>query len=109
MEQPKLTSPVVTAEHCANLRHKGMYVMTAADPEEFKFYDRYDAPITGARARSVASAPIAPPSILATARMAALRASAASDACHLGRLSTGICTRARTTGGGTLVVGGTRR
>ena len=43
MEHPKLTSPVVTAGHCANLRHKGMYVMAADDPAEFRFYDRYDA------------------------------------------------------------------
>ena len=43
MEHPKLTSPAVTAHHCANLRHKGMYVMAAEDPADFQFYDRYDA------------------------------------------------------------------
>lgn len=43
MEHPKLSSPVVNAGHCSHLRHKGMYVMTVADPDEFTFYDRYDA------------------------------------------------------------------
>lgn len=43
MDHPKLTSPLVTADNCGNLRHKGMYVMSAPDPAEFAFYDRYDA------------------------------------------------------------------
>jgi hypothetical protein len=43
MDQPKPTSPRVTEHHCANLRHKGMYVMSVQDPDEFSFYDRYDA------------------------------------------------------------------
>jgi len=34
MEHPTLTSPVVTAAHCANLRHKGMYVLSTPDPDE---------------------------------------------------------------------------
>jgi hypothetical protein len=39
-----LTSPKLTAGlHCLNLRHKGMYTTAAPDPDEFKFYDRYDA------------------------------------------------------------------
>lgn len=42
-EHPTLSSPVVTAGHCSHLRHKGMYVMTVADPDEYAFYDRYDA------------------------------------------------------------------
>jgi hypothetical protein len=29
--------------HCLSLRHKGMYVMSAPDPDEFKFFDPYDA------------------------------------------------------------------
>ena len=32
---PKLTLGV----HCLILRHKGMYVMAAPDPDESKFYD----------------------------------------------------------------------
>lgn len=43
MEHPKLVSPVVTTHHCANLRHKGMYVISVADPDEFAFYDPYEA------------------------------------------------------------------
>ena len=39
-----LTSPKLTpGVHCLNLRHKGMYVTSAPDPDEFAFYDRYDA------------------------------------------------------------------
>jgi hypothetical protein len=40
---PKLASPVVQTHHCSHLRHKGMYVMAAPDPDEFRFYDRFDA------------------------------------------------------------------
>ncbi len=43
MEHPRLSSPVVTSGHCANLRHKGMYVMAVPDPDEHTFHDRYDA------------------------------------------------------------------
>lgn len=43
MEIPKPSSPLVNEQHCGNLRHKGMYVMSEPDPDEFKFYDRYDA------------------------------------------------------------------
>ena len=43
MDHPTLTSPVVTTHHCANLRHKGMYVMSVPDPDEFRFYPAYDA------------------------------------------------------------------
>ena len=43
MEHPKPVSPLVTAEHCAHLRHKGMYVLSVEDPDEFAFYDRYEA------------------------------------------------------------------
>ncbi len=42
-EQPKPTSRLVNDAHCAQLRHKGMYVLSAPDPDEFTFYDRYDA------------------------------------------------------------------
>ena len=43
MDHPSLTSPVVTTDHCGNLRHKGMYVMSVPDPDEFRFYPKYDA------------------------------------------------------------------
>jgi hypothetical protein len=43
MDHPKPASPTVAAHHCSNLRHKGMYVTSAADPDEFTFYDPYDA------------------------------------------------------------------
>jgi hypothetical protein len=43
MEHPKPASPLVTEHHCAMLRHKGMYVSSVPDPDEFTFYDRYDA------------------------------------------------------------------
>ena len=32
MDQPTPSSRLVTANHCAHLRHKGMYVMAEADP-----------------------------------------------------------------------------
>jgi hypothetical protein len=38
LRSPKLDPGV----HCLNIRHKGMYVMSAPDPDEFKFYDKYD-------------------------------------------------------------------
>ena len=28
--------------HCLNLRHKGMFVTSGPDPDEFTFYDKYD-------------------------------------------------------------------
>jgi hypothetical protein len=38
-----LTSPKLTpGVHCLNLRHKGMYVMSIPDPEEFLYYDKYE-------------------------------------------------------------------
>jgi hypothetical protein len=38
-----LTSPKIeSGVHCLNLRHKGMYVMSVPDPDEYKFYDKYD-------------------------------------------------------------------
>jgi len=40
---PKPASPLVQEHHCDHLRHKGMYVLTVADPDEFRFYDPYDA------------------------------------------------------------------
>jgi hypothetical protein len=43
MDHPKPTSPLVTEHHCEHLRHKAMYVMSVQDPDEFTFYDRYDA------------------------------------------------------------------
>jgi hypothetical protein len=43
MDHPKPTSPLVTVDHCGHLRHKGMYVMSDHDPDEYTFYDRYDA------------------------------------------------------------------
>ena len=39
-----LTSPKLTpGVHCLNLRHKGMFVTSGPDPDEFRFYDKYDA------------------------------------------------------------------
>ena len=43
MDHPTPTSPLVTAANCANLRHKGMYVMAEPDPNESRFFDTYDA------------------------------------------------------------------
>ena len=43
MDTLKPSSSLVNEHHCGNLRHKGMYVMTVPDPDEFTFYDRYDA------------------------------------------------------------------
>ena len=42
----EIPETLVTARQRTSLRqprHKGMYVMTVPDPDEFKFYDRYDA------------------------------------------------------------------
>jgi hypothetical protein len=39
-----LTSPkLAPGVHCLSLRHKGMYVMAAEDPDELSFYDTYDS------------------------------------------------------------------
>ena len=39
-----LTSPKLThGVHCLNIRHKGMFVTSGPDPDEFTFYDRYDS------------------------------------------------------------------
>ena len=39
-----LTSPkIAVGVHCLQLRHKGMYVTSAPDPDEHRFYDSYDA------------------------------------------------------------------
>lgn len=39
-----LTSPKLQpGVHCLNIRHKGMYVTSGPDPDEHKFYDKYDA------------------------------------------------------------------
>ena len=39
-----LTSPKLTpGVHCLNLRHKGMFVTSGPDPDEFTFYDKYDS------------------------------------------------------------------
>lgn len=43
MDARKPSSPLITTGHCTNLRHKGMYVLSTPDPDEFAFYDRYDA------------------------------------------------------------------
>jgi hypothetical protein len=43
MDIPKPSSRLVDERHCGNLRHKGMYVITVPDADEFTFYDRYDA------------------------------------------------------------------
>jgi hypothetical protein len=43
MSDPKPASRLVTAHHCGHLRHKGMYVLSAPDPDEFTFYDPYEA------------------------------------------------------------------
>ncbi|HWP99363.1 MAG TPA: hypothetical protein VNK92_02720 [Vicinamibacterales bacterium] len=43
MDHPELSSPRVTLTHCANLRHKGMYVMGEIDPDEARATGPYDA------------------------------------------------------------------
>jgi len=43
MDHPTPASPLVTASHCANLRHKGMYVMSMPDPGALAHHDPYDA------------------------------------------------------------------
>jgi len=43
MDHPTMTSRQVTATHCANLRHKGMYVMAEPDPAEVRFFDFCDS------------------------------------------------------------------
>jgi hypothetical protein len=42
MDHPKLAAHLVNASHCSHLRHKGMYVTSAPDPDERTFYDAYD-------------------------------------------------------------------
>ena len=38
-----LTSPrIIVGVHCLNLRTKRMYIQTAVDPDEPKFYDNYE-------------------------------------------------------------------
>jgi hypothetical protein len=43
MDASKPSSPLATEHHCGHLRHKGMYVVSAPDPDEFRFYDRFEA------------------------------------------------------------------
>lgn len=43
MDHPKPASPLVDDHHCGHLRHKGMYVLSAPDPDAFTFYDPYEA------------------------------------------------------------------
>lgn len=45
MDHPKPTSRLVNASHCEHLRHKGMYVFSVPDPEEFKYYPEHDATV----------------------------------------------------------------
>jgi hypothetical protein len=45
MDHPKPTSRLVTLSHCEHLRHKGMYVFSAPDPEEFKYYPDVDSTV----------------------------------------------------------------
>jgi len=37
MDHPTPSSPLITAMHCAHLRHKGMYVMAEEDPVQSGF------------------------------------------------------------------------
>ncbi len=38
-----LTSPkIIVWVHCLKLRTKGMYISAVVDPDEAKFYDKYD-------------------------------------------------------------------
>ena len=37
------SSKVIRGVHCLQLRHKGMYVTSGPDPDEFRFYDKYDS------------------------------------------------------------------
>lgn len=41
MNHPTPSSPLVGADHCHHLRHKGMYVLSVAEPTSF--HDAYDA------------------------------------------------------------------
>ena len=45
MDHPTPSSRLVNeaTSHCLHLRHKGMYVTSAPDPDETTFYDAYDA------------------------------------------------------------------
>ncbi|HXH07163.1 MAG TPA: hypothetical protein VNI83_11285 [Vicinamibacterales bacterium] len=43
MDHPELSSRRVTAAHCANLRHKGMYATGEVDPDEVRATLPYDA------------------------------------------------------------------
>lgn len=45
MDDPKPTSRLVNLSHCEHLRHKGMYVYSEPDPEEFKYYPEHDATV----------------------------------------------------------------
>jgi hypothetical protein len=41
MNHPTPSSRLVGASHCSHLRHKGMYVLSVAEPTDF--HDSYDA------------------------------------------------------------------
>jgi hypothetical protein len=41
MSHPTPSSRLVNASHCSHLRHKGMYVLSVAEPTDF--HDSYDA------------------------------------------------------------------
>ena len=43
MDHPTPASRLVGALHCGHLRHKGMYVMSVADPAEAELCGTYDA------------------------------------------------------------------
>lgn len=43
MDHPPLTSRHLTARHCSQLRHKGMYVYTELQPESEQFADDMEA------------------------------------------------------------------
>jgi hypothetical protein len=43
MDHPTPNSRIVNGGHCAHLRHKGMYVLSAADPNAVPFFDDYEA------------------------------------------------------------------
>ncbi len=57
-----LTSPKITpGVHCLNLRHKGMYVTSGPDPDEFSSTTNTTRRPIGALKRSAASGPTAIP------------------------------------------------
>jgi hypothetical protein len=61
-----LTSPKLQhGVHCLNIRHKGMFVTSGPDPDEFAFYDKYDSAPRSVPTAAAASATAANTSVVA--------------------------------------------